>query len=147
MTVGQALAVTDPHLPAVHPSSGLPSIPAPQIHGIIHCSGGGQAKIGKFGAIRDGKGNRYVKHNPLPVPPLFRLLQQSSGCSLKEAYTVWNMGARLEVILLKALAEQVVAIAQDCRIDAQISGAVEQAASAQHEVVVHGEGGVHHYTP
>ena len=30
-------------------------IPAASIHGIIHCSGGGQAKIGKFGAVPDGR--------------------------------------------------------------------------------------------
>jgi phosphoribosylformylglycinamidine cyclo-ligase len=92
----------------------------PQIHGMIHCTGGGQTKVLKF---IDGK--RVIKNDLLPTPPLFNLIQTESGASWKEMYQVFNMGQRLEVYLPAAYAQQVIDLAQSFHIDAKVVGHVE----------------------
>jgi len=94
------------------------------IHGMIHCTGGGQTKVKKF-----INGKRIVKDNLLPVPPLFQLIQKESGASWKEMYQVFNMGHRLEVYLPEDQAEKVVQLARSFRIEAQVIGQVEEAAA------------------
>jgi len=92
----------------------------PQIHGMIHCTGGGQTKVLKF---IDGK--RVIKNDLLPTPPLFNLIQAESGASWKEMYQVFNMGQRLEVYLPEAHAQQVIDLAHSFHIDAKVVGHVE----------------------
>jgi len=94
-----------------------------KIHGIIHCSGGAQSKILHYMP----KPLRVVKNNLLPVPPLFRLIQESAGTDWREMYQVFNMGQRLEIYTDKDTAEAIVALAKSFGIDAQISGYVENA--------------------
>ncbi len=101
-----------------------------KIHGIIHCSGGGQSKCLHYLPAP----LRVVKNNLLPVPPLFRMIQEAAGTDWKEMYQVFNMGQRLELFTDKATAEQIVQIAADFHIEAQISGYVE--ASEHKEVVI-----------
>jgi phosphoribosylformylglycinamidine cyclo-ligase len=93
-----------------------------KIHGIIHCSGGGQSKCLHYlpSALR------VVKHNLLPVPPLFSMIQQSAGTNWREMYQVFNMGQRLEVFTDKDTAEAIIEIARSFNIDAQVSGYVER---------------------
>lgn len=145
MTVGEALlSPTRTYLPLIKEL--VTTLPADELHGLIHCSGGGAAKIGKFGGQSDGHGNRYIKDAPLPVPPLFRYLREVSGTSWHEAYTVWNMGCRLEAVVAnEASAAICIDLARQCGIAAQRIGYVEAAAGANHEVVVNGAGGPHHY--
>ena len=91
------------------------------IHGIIHCSGGGQTKIVKFGR----HGNRYVKKNLFPVPPLFQMLQEVSGLLWKEMYQTYNMGHRLEMAVPdNETANELIAISRHFKIDAQVVGEV-----------------------
>ncbi|MGN6568510.1 MAG: AIR synthase related protein [Flavipsychrobacter sp.] len=94
-----------------------------KIHGIIHCSGGAQSKILHYMP----KPLRVVKNNLLPVPPLFKLIQESAGTDWKEMYQVFNMGQRLEIYTDKDTAEAIVALSKSFNIDAQISGYVENA--------------------
>lgn len=101
-----------------------------KIHGIIHCSGGGQSKVLHYLP----KALRVVKNNLLPVPPLFRLIQESAGTPWQEMYQVFNMGQRLEIYTDKETAEHIIAIAKTFNIEAQVSGYVEEA--AQKEVVI-----------
>ncbi|XZF15911.1 AIR synthase related protein [Chitinophagaceae bacterium MMS25-I14] len=101
-----------------------------KIHGIIHCSGGGQSKCLHYLPAP----LRVVKNNLLPVPPLFRMIQESAGTDWKEMYQVFNMGQRLEIFTDKETAAAIVAISQSFGIDAQISGYVE--AAEQKEVVI-----------
>ncbi len=110
-----------------------------KIHGIIHCSGGGQSKCMHYlpSALK------VVKNNLLPVPPLFKMIQESAGTSWKEMYQVFNMGQRLEVFTDKETAVAIIEIAKSFNIDAQISGYVE--AAAQKEVVIDGPNGVFSY--
>ncbi|MEM1325132.1 MAG: AIR synthase-related protein [Bacteroidota bacterium] len=101
------------------------------IHGIIHCTGGGQTKVNHF--IQN---KRVVKDNLLPIPPLFELIQSESGTSWKEMYQVFNMGHRLEVYLPKEKTQTVIDIARQFNIEAQIIGRVEVA--DKNEVVIEG---------
>ena len=93
------------------------------IHGIIHCSGGGQSKCLHYLPSP----MRVVKDNLLPVPPLFNLIQAAAGTDWKEMYQVFNMGQRLEVFTDRETASSIIDIARSFNIDAQVSGYVEKA--------------------
>lgn len=93
----------------------------PQINGMIHCTGGGQTKVGKF-----IENKRVIKDQLFPVPPLFDLIQRESGTSWKEMYQVFNMGHRMEVYLNEKHAQTVIDLAKSFGIDAQVMGRVEQ---------------------
>ncbi len=90
------------------------------LHGMIHCTGGGQTKVLHF-----TQGKRIVKNNLIAAPPLFKLIQQESGTPWKEMYQVFNMGQRLEVYLPAAQAQGIIDIANSYNIEAQIIGYVE----------------------
>ena len=87
------------------------------IHGLIHCTGGGQTKVLRFA------GNMHVvKDNLFDPPAIFKLIQHESSASWKEMYEVFNMGHRLEVYLPKVHAENAIAISQSLDVDAKIVG-------------------------
>jgi phosphoribosylformylglycinamidine cyclo-ligase len=90
------------------------------IHGIIHNTGGGLTKALKF-----VKNKHLIKDNLLPIPPLFKMIQQESNTDWQEMYQVFNMGCRLEIYCDKKIAENLVAIGKMFNIDAQIIGRVE----------------------
>ena len=96
----------------------------PQIHGMVHCTGGAQTKVLHF-----VRGKHVVKDNLLPVPPLFRIIAEESGASGEELYKVFNMGHRLEFYLPQEVASDVIANSQSFGIEAQIIGHVEDAAT------------------
>jgi phosphoribosylformylglycinamidine cyclo-ligase len=101
-----------------------------KIHGIIHCSGGGQSKCLHYLPSP----LRVVKNNLLPIPPLFKMIQESAGTDWKEMYQVFNMGQRLELFTDKETAEAIVGISESFGIAAQVSGYVEK--SERKEVVI-----------
>lgn len=94
----------------------------PDLHGMVHCSGGAQTKILHF----IGEGLHVVKDNLFPVPPLFRTIQEQSKTEWKEMYKVFNMGHRLEVYLSPEKAGQVIETSESFGIEARIVGRVEQ---------------------
>ncbi len=98
----------------------------PHIHGMIHCTGGGQTKVLKF-----APGLHIVKDNLFPTPPLFALIQSESQTPWREMYQVFNMGHRLEVYLPAAYAQEVLRIAESFGIEARIAGRVTAAAQAE----------------
>ena len=101
-----------------------------EIHGLIHCSGGGQTKCLKY-----LPGNfRIIKDNLFKAPPVFDIIQQNSGSSLKEMYEVFNMGCRLEIYCDAADAETMIAAATEFGIAAQVIGRVED--SEKKELVI-----------
>ncbi len=106
-----------------------------KIHGIIHCSGGGQSKCLHYLPSP----MRVVKNNLLPIPPLFNMIQQSAGTDWREMYQVFNMGQRLELFTDKDTAKEIIEIAKSFNIDAQVSGYVENA--EKKEVVIESEHG------
>jgi phosphoribosylformylglycinamidine cyclo-ligase len=91
------------------------------IHGAVHCSGGGQTKILHF-----IENLHIVKDNLFPVPPLFEVIQKESGTDWKEMYKVFNMGHRMELYLEEKYAQEVIKIAQSFNIEAQVVGRVEK---------------------
>ena len=110
----------------------------PNIHGMVHCSGGAQTKILHF--IDNLK---VIKNNMFPVPPLFKLIQKESGTDWKEMYKVFNMGHRLEVYLPMEFAAKVIEIAASFGIEAQIVGYCER--SDKKELLIESEFGLFEY--
>ena len=94
----------------------------PQIHGMVHCTGGAQTKVLHF----VGDNCRVVKDNMFPVPPLFRLIKEQSGTDWREMYQVFNMGHRMEIYVQPEMAERVIEISKSFNIDAQIIGHIEE---------------------
>ena len=94
----------------------------PDVHGMIHCSGGAQTKIMNF-----VHNKLVVKDNMFAPGPLFTLIQQQSGTDWREMYKVFNMGHRFEVYLPADKAQEVIAISESFGIPAQIVGHVEDA--------------------
>jgi len=92
------------------------------IHGLIHCSGGGQTKCMKY--LHDNF--RIIKDNLFEPPIIFQLIQQASGADNKEMYQVFNMGHRLELFTDKVSAESLINISLELDIPAQIIGRVEK---------------------
>lgn len=97
-----------------------------QINGIIHCSGGAQTKVLHF-----TNSLHIVKDNMFKLPPLFRMIQESSGTDWKEMYKVFNMGHRLEIYTNEKAAEEMIQIAKEFNIEAQIVGHVEDSEKKQ----------------
>ncbi len=89
----------------------------PVIHGMVHCSGGAQTKVMNF--VDD---LFVVKDNLFPVPPLFDIIQNQSKTPWQEMYKVFNMGHRFEIYVFPEYAEDIIAIAKDFGVDAQIVG-------------------------
>ena len=107
------------------------------VHGIIHCSGGGQTKVLKF-----VKGVHVIKDNLFPTPPLFRLIQQESKTDWKEMYQVFNMGHRMEIYTDEKTAGKIISISKSFGVDAQIIGRVEKSADRKNKLTIksnHGE--------
>ena len=106
-----------------------------KIHGLIHCSGGGQTKCLKY-----LPGNfKIVKDNLFKAPPVFDIIQENSGSSLKEMYEVFNMGCRLEIYCAEEDAQLMIDAATAFNIEAQIIGRVEAADKKELEIIIEGE--------
>jgi len=97
-----------------------------QIHGIIHCSGGGQTKVMHF-----TERVLVIKDNLFEVPHLFELIRQQSGTGWQEMYQVFNMGHRMELYLPQEFADDIISIAQSFQIDARVVGRVEAASGPE----------------
>jgi phosphoribosylformylglycinamidine cyclo-ligase len=96
------------------------------IHGMIHCTGGGQTKVLNF-----LEGHLVVKDNLFPLPPLFRLIKTLSGSSDMELYQVFNMGHRLEVYLPESDADILIDRALSLGVDAIKIGRVQKSPRPQ----------------
>lgn len=88
-----------------------------QINGIIHCTGGAQTKVMKFVDQLE-----IVKDNLLPVPPLFKTIQETTNTSSKEMFEVFNMGHRMEIYTDQKTAEDIIALSRVFGIESQIIG-------------------------
>lgn len=91
-----------------------------KIHGIVHCSGGAQTKVLHF-----VDSLHIIKDNLFPVPPLFRLIHDITGTSMKEMYKVFNMGHRMELYVPENLATKIIDVSRSFGVDAQVIGHVE----------------------
>ncbi len=94
----------------------------PEIHGMVHCTGGAQTKVLHF--VNDNC--KVIKDNMFTVPPLFRMIREESQTDWKEMYKVFNMGHRMEIYVKPEFAEKVINISKSFNIDAQIIGHIEE---------------------
>lgn len=92
-----------------------------KIHALIHVTGGGQTKV-----LRFFENAHIVKDNLFPAPPLFELIQKSSGAPWQEMYQVFNMGHRMEIYLPSRHADTVMAIAEKYGVEARVIGKVRK---------------------
>jgi len=92
----------------------------PNIHGMVHCSGGAQTKVLHF--INN---LHVIKDNLFHIPLLFNLIQEQSGTDWKEMYKVFNMGHRFEIYVAPLYAEKIIQISESFGVEAQIIGRVE----------------------
>ncbi len=93
------------------------------VKGMIHCSGGGQTKVLHF-----ADHVHIIKDNFLPIPPLFKLIQQESNTEWREMFQVFNMGHRLEIYTDQLSAEKMITLSKSFGIEAQIIGRTENIA-------------------
>ena len=97
-----------------------------EIHGMVHCSGGGQTKILHF-----VNNLHIVKNNLFPIPPLFQIIQEQSKTDWQEMYKVFNMGHRMELYVNQAIADDLIAVSKSFGVDAQLIGYCENADKKQ----------------
>jgi phosphoribosylformylglycinamidine cyclo-ligase len=93
----------------------------PQIHGLVHCSGGGQTKVLHF-----IDSLHVIKDNLFEIPPLFRLIQEQGQTAWREMFQVFNMGHRMEIYLEEKYAQQVIGISTSLGVEAKVIGRVEE---------------------
>lgn len=114
-----ALSPTRTYLPVI---KSILQLFRPHIHGMIHCTGGGQTKVLNF--IGD---LRIIKNNLFETPAIFKIIQESTDTPFKEMYKVFNMGHRLEIYVPEQYAGEIISISEDYNIEARIVGHVESA--------------------
>lgn len=132
MTVGEALlSPTRTYAPVIQK---LLAEHRPQVHGMVHCSGGGQTKC-----IRFGTGVHHIKDNLLPVPPIFEAIQKASGTNDEEMFRVYNMGHRMEIYCDPDATASIIALSESFGVPAQVIGRTEasEREDLQNHVSIH----------
>jgi phosphoribosylformylglycinamidine cyclo-ligase len=109
-----------------------------EIHGMIHCSGGGQTKIMHF--INN---LNIVKDNMFTLPPLYRIIHEQSETPWHEMYKVFNMGHRFEIYIDEKHAPEIIDIASSFNLDAKVVGHCE--ASDRKQLTIKSEFGTFQY--
>ena len=97
------------------------------IHGLVHCSGGGQTKCLKY--LPDTY--KIVKNNLFQPPKIFQLIKESSKADDREMYQVFNMGHRMEIFTTEKVAEDLLKISLSHGIDAKVVGYVEKSSKKE----------------
>jgi len=92
----------------------------PEIHGMIHCSGGGQTKVLHF-----IDNIHIIKDNLFPLPTLFKVIHEESESPYSEMYKVFNMGHRFEIYTGEKNAQKIIDIAGGFNIEAKVVGRCE----------------------
>jgi phosphoribosylformylglycinamidine cyclo-ligase len=100
------------------------------IHGLIHCSGGGQTKCLKYVP----ENVRIIKDNLFEPPLIFQLIQQASKSDDREMYEVFNMGTRMEIYTNEKDADKMIGVSKSFGIDARVIGRAE--ASEKKELLI-----------
>jgi phosphoribosylformylglycinamidine cyclo-ligase len=100
------------------------------IHGLIHCSGGGQTKCLKY--IPENV--KVIKDNLFTPPVIFDVIQDASKADDREMYQVFNMGCRMEIYTGEKAAGNIIKTAGQFGIDARVIGRVEEAQEQSLEI-------------
>lgn len=106
-----------------------------QIRGIVHNTGGAHTKCLKYLA----EPVRVVKDNLFNPPPIFGMMQEASGISLREMYQVFNMGTRLEIYTDQSTAARLIDLSQSLGVEARVVGRIEAAERREVEIFANGE--------
>jgi phosphoribosylformylglycinamidine cyclo-ligase len=104
------------------------------IHGMVHCSGGAQTKVLHF-----IDNLHVIKDKLFETTTLFKMIQAESKTPWQEMYKVFNMGHRMEVYVSEQLAPEIIQIAAQFGVAAQVVGRVE--ASVNKKVTISSEHG------
>lgn len=107
-----------------------------KIHAIIHCTGGAQAKILGFGSKK-----HYIKDNLFPAPAMCRYIQKQLNVPWDEMYSVLNMGHRMEIILPKDAAPELIKISESFNIEAKVIGHVRDSETGNNQLSISSEFG------
>ena len=110
----------------------------PDVHGIVHCTGGGQTK-----ALRFVDRLHVVKDRLFPTPPVFTAIREEGQIPWREMYATFNMGHRMELYVPERIADEVIAVAARYRLAAAVVGHVEAAPNAR--LTISGEHGTFVY--
>lgn len=89
------------------------------IHGVIHCTGGGQTKVLHF-----IDNLHIIKDNLFEIPPVFQIIHENSGADFSEMYKVFNMGHRIELYVASDAAVRIIEVAAKYNIEAKVIGRV-----------------------
>ncbi len=100
------------------------------VHGMMHCSGGGQTKILHF-----IDNVHVVKDRLFDTPPLFSMIQGQSGTSWKEMYQVFNMGHRLELYVPEDVSNDILSLCNEFKLNAQVIGRVMPSKSKRISII------------
>jgi len=101
------------------------------IHGVIHCSGGGQTKCVKF-----GNNIHYVKDRLFDIPPLFRFIQESTKQSLRDLFPILNMGHRMEIYCSEEYLLDIVSMSKEYGIGARQVGYCAESSIEGNELTI-----------
>lgn len=89
------------------------------IHGLVHCTGGGQTKVLHF-----VENLHIIKDNLFEIPPVFQIIYENSGAGFSEMYRVFNMGHRLELYVAPEAVRHIIEVAAKYNIEAKVIGKV-----------------------
>ncbi len=109
------------------------------VHGMIHCTGGGQVKCRNFGINM-----HYIKDNLFDVPPLFAAIAENGDISEREMYQDFNMGHRMEIYCSEEDAAFMIECAAKYNVEAKIIGHTE-ASPEGNRVTVKANGNIFEY--
>ena len=130
LTVGEAiLSPTRTFLPVIQKV--FSTIDKKNIHGMIHCTGGGQVKCRDF-----GENLCYIKDNLFERPAIFNAIFESGEVPQNEMYQIFNMGHRLEIYCDPAVAEAIISVSESFHVDAKIVGHVEANEKSGNRVII-----------
>jgi phosphoribosylformylglycinamidine cyclo-ligase len=139
LTIGQALlSPTRTYAPILQKL--FETVKREDIHGIVHCTGGGQQKCRNFGS-----NIHYIKDNLFPTPDLFQMIADLKYMEPKEMYKVFNMGHLLEVFCDAKTADKVIAASKAFGVDAKIVGRCEKSKENKNAVTIQHKGQIFNY--
>ncbi|MCS7368983.1 MAG: AIR synthase-related protein [archaeon GBS-70-058] len=101
------------------------------VHGMIHITGGGFAKMLKVGC-----GVNYVINNLPEPPPIFKLIQKICKSEWRDMYSVFNMGVGFVVIVEPSIVDSIASICDKYGIQVFNIGFVEKNFDGVNRVIV-----------
>ena len=112
----------------------------PAVKTLVHNTGGGQTKC-----LGVGRGIHYLKDDPLPVDPIFHLVQQASKEEWRIMFQNYNMGIGFEIVVQAAAADDVLDVCDRYGIESKIIGSCHRT-GGNNSVTLRTQWGTFHYS-